>query len=220
MDPLDVYRIRKLKVYRFAAYVLVGFGILSGVVGPLGVAMVKEKTDDGGNWPSVNGKVVKSEVETREEESTVMIGKRITKVTTTDYVARVLAEFEVDGKAYTTDRIHLIGKQAFSKRIPAAALLNNFPIGKEVPVYYNPENPEEAMLSKGSNIDTNPMTVVIGGICFAFVGIVIVTILSSVIGMIESKYDDEAMEIVPSTPENSDRHFSELQSAKYFKNQG
>jgi hypothetical protein len=92
------------------------------------------------DWPSIQGKVVESSVE--RHSSSGNKGNRST------YHAEILYEFEVDGKTYNGERI-AYGDYGSSNPSHARQLVNRYPKGKEITVYYMPGNPEECLLEKG-----------------------------------------------------------------------
>jgi hypothetical protein len=89
-------------------------------------------------WPSTTGTVTASKVGSRKE--TDMDGK-------SSYVnePQVTYEYEVNGVSYQASRISL------AERIAGAdvqATLSRYPAGKSVPVYYDPDDPEQAVLER------------------------------------------------------------------------
>ncbi|TDU66137.1 uncharacterized protein DUF3592 [Prosthecobacter fusiformis] len=96
----------------------------------------KMKTSE--SWPVAAGKVLHSEV----AEARTRAG-----ATTRMYEARVTYEYEVDGQTYKGDQIGFMDGSS-SNRSDAAVIVNARPVGKEVPVYYDPANPHEACLER------------------------------------------------------------------------
>jgi len=111
-----------------SAFVNYGFGQM---------AKAKESV----NWPSAAGKILSSE----QEKRTSTEGNGSSKETKTYYVAVINYEYQVDGKAYTSNRIGFAGQSG----VQSSALVNKYPKGKSVSVFYCPNNPEEAVLEKG-----------------------------------------------------------------------
>lgn len=64
------------------------------------------------------------------------------------YGVRVRYSYNIDGKVYTGTAI-APGYRYSTEEVPQRALLNRYPKGKQVAVYYNPTNPEEAYLEYG-----------------------------------------------------------------------
>ncbi len=93
----------------------------------------------GYTWPQVTGKVISSEVRWKHMETT--------KTKYVAYWPEVQYEYRVGTVRYTGSRIRFTQQgmeEAESKRVVA-----QYPIGKAVPVYYNPNDPEAAVMEKG-----------------------------------------------------------------------
>ena len=89
------------------------------------------------NWPSTRGIVIDSYVEESEGDSG------------TSYYPQVKYRFEVDGNEYEVDEwtYHALdGSEETAKGI-----IERYPKGHEVMVYYDPENPRHAVLKPGVN---------------------------------------------------------------------
>ena len=85
-------------------------------------------------WPNINGKVLESEVEKSRGGGNAS--------------ARILYEYTVDGKKYTSERIRAFGISKFHFA-ESPTLVEEFPAGKEVSVFYNPKDPSSAVLLHG-----------------------------------------------------------------------
>jgi len=95
------------------------------------------------DWPQVTGEVTKSEVtqRTRRHKN----GKTI-KV----YSAKVHYQYTTDGKPYNNQSVMLADRQEANIQ---AAIEKQYPVGKKFNVYYNPENPSDAVLEPGLTTD-------------------------------------------------------------------
>ena len=93
------------------------------------------------DWPSTQGKVVASSVEHRR-------GTRGNGRSRTSYLAKVLYEFSVEGTMFNGDRI-AYGEYGSSSPSDARRIVDRYPRGKSVTVYYMPDNPEECLLEPG-----------------------------------------------------------------------
>ncbi len=90
------------------------------------------------SWPSVPGMVLSSSVQwrrgtdNRDEQNAV-----------------VIYQYEVNGKSYQGQTIKA-GEQFLRVRMPGEdqAIVNRYPAGASVMVYYNPSKPEEAALER------------------------------------------------------------------------
>ncbi|MFN8383858.1 MAG: DUF3592 domain-containing protein [Anaerolineales bacterium] len=86
-------------------------------------------------WPSVTGTVVKSEV-----------GIHKTSESHTEY-PDVTYTYEVMGKAYRCKQI-LPGGDISGVNVQST--LNRYPLNAQITVYYDPHNPKDAVLERGS----------------------------------------------------------------------
>lgn len=84
------------------------------------------------NWPTVRGKVTASNVE---------------KGWKTLYVPRVFYKFSVGGVEYTSTMISFANDHI--RKEAAEKTRDSYSVGKDVLVYYNPDNPEQAVLVPG-----------------------------------------------------------------------
>lgn len=62
---------------------------------------------------------------------------------------RVVYEYQVDGEVFRADRVHVHRVTSDSNKEPILRLLRQYPPGAEVPVFYDPEDPEVAVLRTG-----------------------------------------------------------------------
>ena len=94
--------------------------------------VVKQASKD---WPSTAGKIVKSRVE-------LSSGRDIATVEPV-----IAYEYQVGGRQYQCDQIHSGDKifESISKE-ETYDLVDRYPVGRDVTVYYNPDNPAEAAL--------------------------------------------------------------------------
>jgi len=91
------------------------------------------------NWPSTTGVVVSSYV----------YDKRGSEGTT--YKAKITYQYTLDGASYTSDTISCDYFYSSSDRSAAIQLVENYPAGKIVTIYYNPKAPSESVLIKGAS---------------------------------------------------------------------
>jgi hypothetical protein len=95
-------------------------------------------------WPSVPGRVTSSMVrrETTETES---------RLEWTYYPA-VSYDYRVNGQAFNGTRIGVGGVVGTSRSEDAEAVANRYAVGSNVDVYYDPAEPEYAVLVRGANV--------------------------------------------------------------------
>jgi len=88
-------------------------------------------------WPSVEGTILFSEVKARK-----------TSEGGTSYYPEVSYEYVVNGRTYTEGRIETI-VQGMGSRRSAEKKITLYPKGNKVKVYYEPDNPGNAVLEHG-----------------------------------------------------------------------
>lgn len=95
-------------------------------------------------WPSVQGRIVEHVVVDK-------VSGRASHSPVTHYFAEPHYSYVVSGVAYQGWRVcfDFSNCDTGSEREDAQALLAQFPVGAEVPVYYNPEAPEQSALRPG-----------------------------------------------------------------------
>jgi hypothetical protein len=101
------------------------------------------KTSKTNNWPSVTGEITTSELDSMHTG------------TTSFYNAIVEYLFEVDGKQYTNTRIRPRLAKSVRSMVgnitKATRLINRYPNGTKVQVFYDESNPNKSILEPGTN---------------------------------------------------------------------
>jgi len=109
------------------------------------------------NWPEAEGKIISSSVESHTSEKTGSSRDRSRSrggtTTTTTYKAEVFYEYTVDGKTYNGNRV-AYGNVSTSSPSRARRIVDRYPEGKEISVYYQPDDPEECLLEPGMKLQT------------------------------------------------------------------
>lgn len=115
-------------------------------------------------WPSVEGIVIDHQLEkhTNREKS----GYSESHVT--HYVPVISYKYEVNGKNYTNKRITLENTE-FETAKKANVYLAKYPIGMRMTVFYNPANPERAIVERTIPNPTVSYWLVGGTLCFSLV---------------------------------------------------
>lgn len=112
----------------------VGFLIWSGYT--------YSKASASSGWPSVSGTVVVSEV----DKTTQTTNSNVKWV----FNPILKYEYKVDGIAYSGERIRFTSfSLSYKKEIKAKRVISAYPVGKSVPVFYNPKNPSDSVLVTG-----------------------------------------------------------------------
>jgi hypothetical protein len=110
-------------------------------------------------WPSVPGEITRSEVETYRKD-----GK-------TQYLPDIAYKYNIDGKNYTSSKV-TVGDPPYTSNIsPARRIQSEYPVGKSVDVYYDPEVPSSSALKPGIQKNDILLAVIIG--IFPLLGILI-----------------------------------------------
>lgn len=121
-------------------------GLFALALGGLGIVLIvlylrnKKKAKESESWPFTEGEVVANDVRIDEIDD-----EDFTRVR---YIPQVRFEYQVDGQSYTGKRISYGSDPSFNSRQKALDFLNQFPVGNPVRVFYNPEKPQEAVLSQ------------------------------------------------------------------------
>ena len=90
------------------------------------------------NWPSVPGTITKSEVQVFKRDGN------------THYQPDIAYSYTVEGKKYTASKI-TVGDGSLDNNVTKAKRLQaEYPVDKEVDVYYDPDLPESAVLQPGT----------------------------------------------------------------------
>ena len=99
------------------------------------------------SWPSVPGKILGSEIRRNSHESRHGPGGKL-KNSDMDYVVEVRYSYEIDGRSLEGNRLRF-GSKSQDQRAKAEQEKRLYATGKEVRVYYDPENPKNASLITG-----------------------------------------------------------------------
>jgi len=120
-------------------FIVIGAGV--AFFGIRGLIRANASTD----WPTAKGQVKTSSVERQRNSHK---GK-----SSTTYHAKILYKFSVAGTAFNGNRI-AYGDYGSSSSSHAKQLVNHYPQGKSVTVYYMPKNPEECLLEPGLKLQS------------------------------------------------------------------
>ena len=92
------------------------------------------------DWPAASGLVTHSELEYRRNE--IGTGEK------TNYDAMVRYEYVIDDQLYSNDVVRF--DQGMLSNDRKRLLVSEHPIGKRVAVYYNPDDPGQSVLVRGT----------------------------------------------------------------------
>ncbi len=113
------------------------------------------------SWPGCQGTVISSDI---EQESKTDSYEKLT----VSYRAHVVYSYSVNEKSFKSNRITF---ETYSTRQKekALAIANKYPAGETISVYYDPADPNSAVLEKGTG-HAAYFVIVVGCLC-AFLGI-------------------------------------------------
>lgn len=146
------------------------FGVIFAVAGffimKYGQKMV-DRAKASLDWPSVQGKIVESEVNRERKQTGTGSDKKIE----TMYTAEIIYSYQVGAQEYESTQRRIGGKTSSSNSSDAYKIVGKYPKGKSVAVYYDPVSPEEAVLEPGVFLETKVVWYM-GGVFF-IIGILI-----------------------------------------------
>ncbi len=131
---------------------LCGFGLFLlflGVVGVAGIHVGKTRVNQVTQWPSTTGRIVTSELST----ATVKTG-RVLKV---DAIAKIIYTYSINGKSYRSEGLRVVPMLHFTPEGTPQELLSKYPVGKSVKVYYDPNKPDDALLTPMAGEDARSL---------------------------------------------------------------
>lgn len=139
-------------------------GIFTLVFGGIGVVfflkylLAKRKADASLAWPSTMGIIETSTI--TSNTSTDSDG-----ISSTTYAPIVVYSYSVMGSDFHSKRVGF-GLDMSGSQSGAASVMSRFPVGKTVTVFYNPDNPGEAVLEHTviNNFTTIILFSVFGGV--------------------------------------------------------
>jgi hypothetical protein len=112
------------------ACALITFGLSFAGVGIKNLIEASASRD----WPSTPANIISAEVKT---------GSGGPRNSSTRYTPRITYRYTVEGQSYTSDRAAFVYSSSSDK---ARAFIRRFPPGAQVPAYYDPADPTEAVL--------------------------------------------------------------------------
>jgi len=99
------------------------------------------------SWPTTEGKILTSDVNKSTTRETAGSGIGSGPRTTTSYAAAISYEYSVNGELFFSDKVSF-GEMG-GAAVHAYAKTRDYPKGKRVSVFYNPDNPRIAVLEPG-----------------------------------------------------------------------
>jgi hypothetical protein len=111
-------------------------------------------------WPTSAGQVCSTHIQEKHEE--VISAER--ERARVGYIPVIEYKYTVDGKDHDSTTRSSIDKQY--SRLIAQKIIDRYPIGKSITVYYKPGNPDESVLEPGAGLS---------GLIFILGGLVVLT---------------------------------------------
>ena len=120
------------------------FALIGVVV--VGIGGVEVWMQSGSEWEQTTGMVVKTEVEREIRPVDPQVYRRL------QWSPRITYRYEVDGQSYTSDRMHAGIHAQDSRPTKGSAQIESdqYPVGSEVTVYYEADDPSVAALEVGA----------------------------------------------------------------------
>ncbi|QRN84117.1 DUF3592 domain-containing protein [Chloroflexota bacterium] len=152
--------------------IAVGIG---GVLGIIGIVLIilyfrnKAKSKASQSWPSVMGQIVerKVKVDTSYDED---------GISSTSYLPQVTYSYTANGAVYESHRVAFGSTPSFNSNRKAEEFLTPYIEGASVTVFYNPEKPEESVL-------TQTMRSMTAGLVVGIIFVVVMACLFCVAGV-------------------------------------
>lgn len=112
--------------------------LIGGLIALFGTRALR-RANAARDWPRVDGDIVASYIhESRNSKGTTM------------YRPVVKYSYDVQGKAFASERVRFGGPVSTSWRSPADRVIATYPMGQSCRVYYNPDDHTEACLHPGA----------------------------------------------------------------------
>ncbi len=129
---------------RFVVIILAFLGLFCLAIGlSMGIEGIKAK-----QWPKAKGRITKSKVSELRSKNKIRIARLCLDLEYLYLVGKKIYE----GHRYDT------GWRCFASEDHIKKILKEFPVGKEVVVYYDPKRPEKSVLKPGLNWSVFLMT--------------------------------------------------------------
>lgn len=217
MSPRDAFFIRALRLVRFTAYIVVVVGITAASVGYQVADQQEAHATRMKAWQQADGNVVRADVEeVQKGDSAEAL-----------YCPGVLVEYTVGENQFSTDRVFGSDQSELESRHRADVedVLKPFTSAATVPVWFDPQNPSKAVLSRDvfpgfdefKRVRLNPTGVLIAGIGLAIAGLVLVRLVSSIVSLVMRKYEAFVGDPSRLTTSALQEFYPGLESARFFQ---
>ncbi|MFX0156274.1 MAG: DUF3592 domain-containing protein [Candidatus Hodarchaeota archaeon] len=123
-------------------------------------------------WPVVVGEVTSSEMKPKSKR----LAEFAEAVHTVAgiYQPEIIYTYEIDGEKYTNNTVRPVGRNVYKDKPIVQRVLNLFPVGYKVYIFYNPQNPQKSVLDPWIRFSpiaiTIPTALIFLGLGFSFSG--------------------------------------------------
>ena len=152
-------------LYFIILFCLVFVGVGIGML--IKLAKNYDKLRQSQHWNSTVAKIISSDLDA--QISTDNEGYQ-----TTTYLAKINFSYEVDGITYESDRINFDYGMRTSNLRKQQSVVEQYPEGSTIPVFYDPKDPSQAVLEK--RVNGTFTTILVAAV---FIGIGIIVAISS-----------------------------------------
>lgn len=125
------------------------------------------------DWPTAEGIITSSMIDSYEERDTSTGDDDFPPTYTTYYEPKITYSYSVNGAEYSSDKISF-SRTRFVIQSDAQEVIEKYSTGTNVTVYYNPDNPSEAVLEPGIQNSGGMICGTIGAVVFIILGALIV----------------------------------------------
>ena len=115
------------------------------------------KASASNRWPSTNGRILMSDVSSHRSLNS-------SGTHTTIYEPKIQYEYTADGQRYQSDQLSYSMVGGTSVESWAENIVDKYPQGSSVQVYYNPSKPSEAVIEHSSGGLGSVLVLILGGV--------------------------------------------------------
>lgn len=119
-------------------------------------------------WPATQGRVTATRVNVVEKDMTAVDERPGVRRVSTRYVPEVTYEYAAGPTSYSNNRL-TFGTKLMSQS-EAAQVVAQYPVQREVTVYYDPGQPQSSVLERRDVYGCWPVVALLAGLLFALVG--------------------------------------------------
>ena len=125
-------------------------------------------------WPATQGRVTATRITVVEKDMTAVDEQPGVRRVSTRYLPEVTYEYTVGTTSYSNNRL-TFGTKLMSQN-DAAQVVAQYPVQRQVTVYYDAGQPQSSVLERGDVYGCWPVVALLAGLLFALVGALITAI--------------------------------------------